>query len=401
MALQDLTPQLRTRLSRAERAVGWFVALAALVLLVGFAWYVKVMAERKGWFLRKIAYQTSVDSAAGLKVGDPVKLMGFDVGEITRIEANKPYDFYNVTVFFRIKEPYYGYLWSDSVVRVAAADLLGNRYLEVVKGQLGVPTIYARDGEPAGMLRRSEVLELESALMRTNRNLEEVMFQANQIARAQPERFYAPLRHDSVYWLDPAETPALTERLERVVRAVELELTNSIVPLFTNAQDAVRALHELATALQPVATNLQFITTHLREPQGALGEWLLPGDVRQQLTGTLATARTTLDSATVTLDTATVTLDRAQTNLDVLTSNLLVSLEHLAGITSNFNQQVQGNTNLVGSVVSAVQQADQFVQGLRRHWLLRSAFRESTRTRESPRPDASPARLRSPRDSGP
>ena len=35
MALQDLTPQLRTRLSRMERAVGWFVALAVLLLVFG------------------------------------------------------------------------------------------------------------------------------------------------------------------------------------------------------------------------------------------------------------------------------------------------------------------------------------------------------------------------------
>ena len=35
MALQDLTPQLRTRLSRMERAVGWFVFLATVLLLVG------------------------------------------------------------------------------------------------------------------------------------------------------------------------------------------------------------------------------------------------------------------------------------------------------------------------------------------------------------------------------
>ena len=32
MGLQDLTPQLRTRLSRMERAVGWFVVLATALL---------------------------------------------------------------------------------------------------------------------------------------------------------------------------------------------------------------------------------------------------------------------------------------------------------------------------------------------------------------------------------
>ena len=38
MALQDLTPQLRTRLSRMERAVGWFVALAMALLAFGFVY---------------------------------------------------------------------------------------------------------------------------------------------------------------------------------------------------------------------------------------------------------------------------------------------------------------------------------------------------------------------------
>ena len=45
--------------------------------------------------------------------GHPVKLMGFDVGWITRIEAQPPEDFYyNVYVEFVIKAPHYGYLWS-------------------------------------------------------------------------------------------------------------------------------------------------------------------------------------------------------------------------------------------------------------------------------------------------
>src|SRR5438552_18530386 len=98
MALQDLTPQLRTRLSRMERAVGWFVIFATALLLFGFGYYIYNRAETKGWFLKKVYYQTGVVSAAGLKEGDPVKLMGFDVGEITRIEANKPDEWYNITV---------------------------------------------------------------------------------------------------------------------------------------------------------------------------------------------------------------------------------------------------------------------------------------------------------------
>src|SRR6266850_8043895 len=128
MALQDLTPQLRTRLSRMERAVGWFVLLATALLVFGFCFYIFKTAERKGWFKTKIPYQTSISSGAGLKEGDPVKLMGFDVGEITAIVPNDPEDYYNITVQFRIKERHYGYVWSDSVVKVVAGDFLGGRY---------------------------------------------------------------------------------------------------------------------------------------------------------------------------------------------------------------------------------------------------------------------------------
>src|SRR6476660_6672409 len=103
MALQDLTPQLRTRLSRMERAVGWFVILATALLFFGFGYYVFKTAQRKGWFLKKITYQTCVSSATGLKIGDPVRLMGYDVGDITEVIPNDPHDYYNITILFRIK----------------------------------------------------------------------------------------------------------------------------------------------------------------------------------------------------------------------------------------------------------------------------------------------------------
>src|SRR5262245_49471677 len=103
MALQDLTPQLRTRLRRVERVVGLFVGLATLLLLAGFSYYVYHTAQRKGWYLTKAPYFTYVTSAAGLKVGSPVKLMGLDVGEITRVTPEAPEKEYNIYVEFIVK----------------------------------------------------------------------------------------------------------------------------------------------------------------------------------------------------------------------------------------------------------------------------------------------------------
>ena len=122
MALQDLTPQLRTRLSRMERAVGWFVLIAVALLTVGLGYYLYNTAERKGWFKTKAPYFTFTERATGLKVGDPVQLMGFGVGQITRIDAQPPYDPYNVYLEFEIKAPYFGYLWTEgSRAKVATA----------------------------------------------------------------------------------------------------------------------------------------------------------------------------------------------------------------------------------------------------------------------------------------
>ena len=145
MPLQDLTPQLRTRLSRLESAVGWFVLLAALLLVAGFAYYAWHTAQRKGWFQEKVLFSTFVQTAAGLKPGDPVKLLGFPIGEVTRVVPNDPnFQYGNITIFFTVRRDannYCGYIWSDSRVKVVAADFLGNRNLEITKGQHGIPML--------------------------------------------------------------------------------------------------------------------------------------------------------------------------------------------------------------------------------------------------------------------
>src|SRR5436190_6093313 len=134
MAVQDLTPQLRTRLSRLEKVVGWFVTAATMLLFAGLAYYIYNTAERKGWLLTKAPYYTYLDSGAGIKVGDKVRLMGFDAGEITRIVPEAPGSKENVYVEFEVFAPNYGYVWDDSIVKVRSAGFLGARFLEVTKG---------------------------------------------------------------------------------------------------------------------------------------------------------------------------------------------------------------------------------------------------------------------------
>jgi ABC-type transporter Mla subunit MlaD len=389
MALQDLTPQLRTRLNRVEKAVGWFVLLAMLLLCFGFGYYAYNTAKRKGWFIRKIDYQTSLNNATGLRAGDPVMLMGFTVGEITRIEANGPWDPYGVTVYFRVKKPYFGYVWSDSTVKVAAADFLGNRILEIAKGAYGVPTVLETTNKVAvGILKRDRVVAELSALLAAGMSVKESCGPLNRLATEEQPAFYANLKSAAPYWLDPAESPAITERLDKLVTQVEnalpkfLAFTNQLGRVLSNSANVTANLDQLSSNMLPASADLAYITAQLRDP-GSLGEWAMGTNVPVQI-GSALTGAERLVSNT-------------DSNLVLLTLQIGESLENVASLTSNLNWQVQQNTNMLLSISEAVVHADELVQGLKRHWLLRSAFKD--KREENPDASSEDAKiLRSPRD---
>src|SRR5437870_276639 len=105
MPVQDLTPQLRTRLSKVERAVGVFVILATLLLLAGLAFYLYSTAERKGWLKTKFNYHIYLKSGEGIREGDDLTLMGFNAGRVTRVEPMAPFYWEgNVFVQFYVTE---------------------------------------------------------------------------------------------------------------------------------------------------------------------------------------------------------------------------------------------------------------------------------------------------------
>jgi hypothetical protein len=374
MALQDLTPQLRTRLSRMERAVGWFVMLATALLLFGFGYYLYKTAERKGWFTPKFEYQTSLNDASGLKVGDPVTLMGFPAGQITAITPNAPDAYFGVTIKFTVLKPHYGYIWDDSRVTISS-DLLGHRSLQITKGASGIPTIEEDTNRvPRAMLNwqvvraarkevTQEVATNNPAMTKTDPDKFNwlVKDELQKMAQANPNTFYTNLT--DVYWIPPDESPALAARLEKVVNEVEaalpgiLNLTNQLASTLASATTLTSNLNTVAVSARPAVSNLALLTSQLNRP-GALGEWLLPTNVNQKLDSVMGHAD--------------VTVDKLNTNL----ASLNLSLLHLADLTSNLNAQVQVNTNILSNVSKAVVDADDFVQGLKHHWLLRSAFKK-------------------------
>ena len=414
MALQDLTPQLRTRLSRLERIVGIFVAVATLLMIAGLAYYIYQRAQTKGWGKRRLPYYTFVQNAAGLKVGQKVKLMGFEIGEVTKIEAQEPGAYYDVFVAFEVVEPYDGYLWEDSRAKVASSDLLGNRFIELSKGTNGPATymfhplrefklpeaaglpetnafhfagvvydqwgtnVLAKMGDPLNL----DVLQA----MTRDGSVSSIRLYDKSVTSKRATGLWdhkdggyrdanesAETRKG--YFLVPDEAPALNERLEtvatqvqRMVSLVEVslpnvfDLTNQLRLVLDNTATAAASADELMTDAKPILANLTRISEMLTDPDGSLGQWLIPPAMSLQLTQALASANTILTNS--------------DAQITELASGLDQTIENLANITSNLHAQVRANTNLVSEVSRLIVDTDDMVQGLKRHWLLRSAFKK-------------------------
>ncbi|MEI2724856.1 MAG: MlaD family protein [Verrucomicrobiota bacterium] len=300
MALQDLTPQLRTRLNRMERAVGWFVLVATALLIFGFGYYLQNTAKRKGWFKKRVPYFTMIDRATGLRVGDPVMLMGFEVGQITDIKPLPPdYFDYNVYIEFEIREPDYGYLWTEGSRAKVEADFLGKRVLEVTKGtgghatylfyplrqmtlleaeKISLPEDWALgrdvyDGSGTNLeirartpLRLDTLAKLRQLGVLTFPVLDQREEQTTPVVWHDQTGGYVNLVPKSdpganlkanIYWLVADESPAIAERLQKLVDQVEqalpnvLSLTNQIESVLTHSAHLASNLNVAALSAQP------------------------------------------------------------------------------------------------------------------------------------------------------
>ncbi|HEY4417093.1 MAG TPA: MlaD family protein [Verrucomicrobiae bacterium] len=411
MALQDLTPQLRTRLSRMERTVGWFVFLATALLLFGFGYYIYHVAENKGWFKIKASFHTFVESSAGLQAGSPVLMMGFPVGTITRVHAMPPGDPHNVKIEFEVVDPYFRYIRSGAVVKVNAG-LLTQRQLEITRVATGYAICVTQpvlvfsnlDELHQKVMAQPDEWQLSQDVLDANTN---ILFHAYTFLNESNLAVIAALKPDSIYaynnrehdrreivaawhprthryenftpdsddaWLKTVEAPPVSDQLQAMVTQVQkalpgiLALTNKLAAVLDNANTtlanaalATSNLNRTILSVQPLVTNFADISAQLRAPGGPV-QWALGPNGNEQIQGAL----TNLNSL----------LAHTDTNLNTLVLSVGQTLDNVADITSNLNVQVQSDPNMLFGISKMVTDSDNLVQGLKRHWLLRSAFKK-------------------------
>jgi ABC-type transporter Mla subunit MlaD len=406
-----------------ERSVGWFIFLATVLLIFGFCYYLYNTAQRKGWFLVPARFCTYIKKGDGLKIGDPVVLMGFTVGQITDIKPMPPRSGRNVRVDFVVNQiyhsgattvPYYSYVWNEgSKVKLNSTDFLGTRGLEITRGTSGYniyatyePQILAlaearhlhdpenwRLGqnifdEKSNLLVRawSSLVESNLTLIAqvepgsivafhvSNRHRHIVAVWNEGLQRYQPFD-YRNASETNAYELAADDPPSISDQLQAMVVQVQqalpivLALTNQLTAVLSHAADATSNLNLTIAAARPLVDNFAALGGDLRGP-GALGAWVLGTNGSFQL----GSALTNVNSL----------LAKVDTNLNQLTDQVGLSLDNVANLTSNLNVQVQANSNLLWGISKTVMDSDDFIQGLKRHWLLRSAFKHRGRETNQP-----------------
>jgi hypothetical protein len=112
---------------------------------------------------------------------------------------------------------------------------------------------------------------------------------------------------------------------------------------------------------------------------------------------TLLSANTALTNTTVVLTNTSALLASAHTNAAAMVAQLDAPLRQLSTIISNLNLQVTANTNFVTTLHTLLIDTDDLIQGFKRHWFLRGAFR----TKPTNAPPAVPIRrFTSPKNAG-
>lgn len=388
-----------------ERGVGWFVFLATILLLFGFGYYLRHVAENRGWFITKAKFHIFVESSTGLSVGDPITIMGFTVGHITKVHPQPPGNAHNVRVEFDVFDPYFRYIWSGgSYAKVDPAGFLNQRQIEVTRGTNGYAWCVTKpitfftnlDDLKTQMATDPGHWQLAQEIYDENTNL---LFRAytwlndsnlQQIAELKPPvvaaydntekdkhyivAWWHPHRHtydafrtnDDTAYLPTSETPPVADRLQGMISQIQdalpnfLALTNQLTRILENSANVTSNLNITVMDTHPLLTNA---------------------------TLTISRLDTNVNDTIVQIGPLLTNANQLVANLN---TNVTATLVNLADITSNLNVQVEANSNMLSSISKAVVDSDDLVQGLKHHWLLRSAFKKENKTNQVPAKASSP-----------
>ncbi|MBZ5723424.1 MAG: MlaD family protein [Acidobacteriia bacterium] len=122
----------RSKVRWSQLKVG-IVALASCLIL---AVLVFLLTSSRGLFRRDVLLFTYMDDASGMGDGSPVRLNGITVGYLDKLELTNSRDPKRTVRFdMRVQAQYLNDIPVDSVAGISAANLLGDKFVNITKGK--------------------------------------------------------------------------------------------------------------------------------------------------------------------------------------------------------------------------------------------------------------------------
>ncbi len=229
-----------------EKKVGFFFVAGLILLGVMLE-----LGEKWNPFEKSIPYKTFLSSTTGLKLGDPVRLAGVEVGKITRIAIADS----RVVVDFEVKRG--TTIKTDSVATIRLTNLLGGQFLGISFGSPSAPVL-----PPGSAVKSREVANIDVIVDNVSDLTQDAKVLINDLTVNQRDVFH--------------KISAILDDNRGNLRAT-IENMNSITAKMDRGQGSLAMLlndKSLYHNTNELATSMKNVTAKIERGEGSLGKFV-------------------------------------------------------------------------------------------------------------------------------
>lgn len=238
------------------------VGLLVLVSVTIFAILVFLMTG-EGLLQRRYVVSVFMEDAGGLRTGDPVRLAGIDIGNVQEIHISNSNDPKRaVEVILRILRKYQEEIREDSLASLDAEGLLGQRFLNITRGNPVKPVI-----QPGSEVKLRQAAEIREILATSGDVVEKLNSVAARMDRVMEQVESGKGSLGKIIYDD-----SLYQKANQTVDNAQRLIANAIAGKGTLGR--VLMTDELYNDLRASLTKMDQIVDEVRKGQGSAGKFI-------------------------------------------------------------------------------------------------------------------------------
>ncbi len=229
-----------------EKKVGFFFVAGLILLGVMLE-----LGEKWNPFEKSIPYKTYLSSTTGLKLGDPVRLAGVEVGKITGIAIADS----RVVVDFEVKRG--TTIKTDSVATIRLTNLLGGQFLGISFGSPAAPVL-----PPGSAVKSREVANIDVIVDNVSDLTKDAKVLINDLTVNQRDVFH---KISAILDDNRGNLRATIENMNSIT--AKMDRGQGSLAMLLNDKSLYRNTNELATSMKNV-------TAKIERGEGSLGKFV-------------------------------------------------------------------------------------------------------------------------------